>query len=607
MVQRGPDSEGYYQNSPVAFGMRRLRIIDLLTGEQPIFNEDQMVAIVFNGEIYNYRDLVGELEKRRHSFRTQSDTEVIIHAYEEWGESCVEYLRGIFAFAIHDRRSQTVERSGPNGSLFVARDRLGIKPLYHVQVGHTILFASEVKALLASEVVSQNLNKRSLVRYLQWGFVPGPETIIEGVSLLPPGQSLVIDAHGVRTKRYWPKRVSLSPVETYAEAVEGVRECLADAVRAEMVADVPVGAFLSGGLDSSTVVALMAPHARGRLRTFSISFDEAGFNETPFMEAVAKRYDTDHHDCRVTGQDAKQNLDQFIASMDQPSLDGLNTYFVSKFTRESGVTVALSGLGGDELFGGYPSFRQLPRLSALMGMVRSAGGLISLARSVLRTNRTDGPRRKLYEGLGTDGSIPALFAIRRGLFLGDSATRLLTQDFMNGLSFLGSVREAKELATIPDGMHSPWDTTGWLEMTMYMGNQLLRDTDCMSMAHSLEVRVPLLDYQLVDYVTCLPVEFKCHGRVPKALLARAMGKLLPSEILHRKKVTFSFPISEWIRGILRPVVEDVLCSPSDRVRHVLNAATTRDVWKEFMANRVGWTRPWGIAVLTLWLQRHLEG
>lgn len=607
LVHRGPDDQGCYFSGSVGLAMRRLCIIDIKGGRQPMSNEDRSVWIVFNGEIYNYLELRNGLKRCGHRFATSSDTEAIIHAYEEWGESCVGHLRGMFAFAIHDRRTGTIERSGPDGCLFLARDRLGVKPLYYAQVGHTILFASELKAILSSRLVSRELNKRSLARYLQWGFVPEPETMFEGVSLLPAGHCLIIDVQDVHVKRYWPGKISPSPLKTVPEVVGRLRERLADAVRAEMVADVPVGAFLSGGLDSSAIVALMAPHAKDRLRTFSISFDEVAYNETPFMKTIAQLYGTDHHDCRVTAQDAQQNVGHFIASMDQPTIDGLNTYFVSKFTRESGIKVALSGLGGDELFGGYPSFHQLPRFAIAMRLGHSIRGLLPIARIITRRNRSDGLLRKIYEGLSTDGSIPALYAIRRGLFMSDLLSRLLTPGFRENLRLPDAVSETQFLATIPEGVHTHWGITNWLEMELYMGNQLLRDTDCMSMAHSLEVRVPFLDCQLVDYVTSLPDEFKRHGHLPKPLLKRAMEKLLPSEILQRKKATFSFPISKWMRGSLRPIVEDALCSPSDRVRQLLDAGATRKVWEEFMANRVGWTRPWGIAVLTMWLQRHLEG
>ena len=323
------------------------------------------------------------------------------------------------------------------------------------------------------------------------------------------------------------------------------------------------------------------------------------------MEAVARRFGTDHHDCRVTGQDVERELDHFIASLDQPSIDGLNSYFVSKFTRESGVTVALSGLGGDELFGGYPSFHQLPRLVLAMRVGRALPGLISVARVATRSDRLAGARRKLYEMLGTDGSIPALYAVRRGLFLGDSVARLLTPGFMNGLALPEATSEARVLAALPDGRHRVWTTTSWLEMGLYMGNQLLRDTDSMSMAHSLEVRVPLIDYRLVEYVTSLPEKFQRSGRVPKSLLIQAMAPLLPSEITQRRKMTFSFPIAEWMRGSLRSVVEDALYAPSVTMRRILDPAATRHVWEEFLAGRVGWTRPWGLAMLVMWLQKHL--
>jgi asparagine synthase (glutamine-hydrolysing) len=371
-----------------------------------------------------------------------------------------------------------------------------------------------------------------------------------------------------------------------------------------MVADVPVGAFLSGGLDSSSIVALMSPVASGRLRTFSISFDEPQYNETSFAKLVVQRFNTDHHACRVKDQDVHRDLDHFIASLDQPSVDGLNTYYVSKFTHVSGIKVAMSGLGGDELFGGYPSFRQLPRLSGLMRFGKRFPGALSLARMVTHNNRFVYKYRKLNRMLGTDGSIPELYAIGRSLFFSDTIAHLLAPGSVEDTVIAETLSEAQVGPPAPDVIDSPWTLTSWLEMERYMRNQLLRDTDCLSMSNSLEVRVPLLDYRLVEFVMGLPEKIKRSGRCPKPLLARAMSPLLPREIMRRRKMTFTLPLKEWMRGSLRKEIGDVLCAPPVKLRAIIDPAATGLVWKDFLNGRMDWTRPWGLVVLIKWLTQH---
>ncbi|MBI4446463.1 MAG: asparagine synthase (glutamine-hydrolyzing) [Acidobacteria bacterium] len=597
MIPRGPDSSGFYANGAVALGMRRLSIIDLSTGEQPIFNEDGDIAIVFNGEIFNYRELTRELIALGHHFKTHSDTEAIVHAYEQWGTECPRYLRGQFAFLIHDMRPWVRAEVGPQGKLFAARDRLGIKPLYYAPVQSGFVLASEIKALLASSLVAPRMNPSSLLRYLKWGFIPGPETILEGVQLLPAGHTLVIDGRGARESCYWSPKISSDSAGNLKEVVERIRSQLADAVKAEMTADVPVGAFLSGGLDSSVLVALMSRFSGGDLRTFSISFNEGAYSEAAYARSVARQLGTNHHDCRVTASDVLKEFPKFIAALDQPSTDGLNTYFVSKFTHESGAKVALSGLGGDELFGGYSSFRQLPLFSRLIRLLHVLPGSTRAAQLLTETENWDGARRKLNAALEGEGSIGELFAIRRGLFLERERARLLAPEWLQTLNSC----EATTLCKSVGSTAGAWNQVSLLEMSLYMREQLLRDTDCLAMAHSLEVRVPLIDYLLVEYVLSVPEHLKNSGKGLKPLLLEAARNLVPEEVRQRSKQGFVFPLAEWLRGELKPLAQEVLFSPPSEL---FRSDALNQLWHGFLHGEVNHTRIWGLVVLLRWLDQH---
>lgn len=608
MFHRGPDSGGFYSKEGANFGIRRLSIIDLGGGDQPIFNRDRTVCIIFNGEIFNYQELRRELEKLGYAFTTNSDTETILHAYEEWGEAAPEHLRGQFAFAIHDLRPRVVAEQGENGRLFIARDRLGIKPLYYSPLEDGLVFASEVKVLLRSGLAAPRLNRVSLRRYLQWGFVPGPETIIENVRLLPAAHSLTLDRQGLRLNRYWSLNYTedLAYGQDYESTARELREKLENAVEAEMIADVPVGAFLSGGMDSSTVVALMArvmqkQGKKQELHTFSISFNEAHYNEIPFAELIARKYGTTHYNSLVSVRDVLEELPGFIWSMDQPSVDGLNTYFVSRFVHREGLKVALSGLGGDEIFGGYPSFYYLPRTSQAVRKAAKVPGLLPWARAATRTRQYSGRRRKLYESFNTSGRIGELYAVQRGLFLGEDSQNMLDPAFSGEPEPSRLLAETLNKVPWPDGRTSRWNQVSLLEQSLYMNDQLLRDTDCMSMAHSLEVRVPLTDYHLVEFMATVPEKFKQSARRVKPLLARATADLLPQEIQDRPKRGFSFPIGEWMRRELRPEMENILLDLSNPL---FNQPEVKQVWHEFLEGRCHYSRPWSLAVLSLWLESH---
>ncbi|MFQ5914080.1 MAG: asparagine synthase (glutamine-hydrolyzing) [Nitrospinota bacterium] len=376
----GPRAEGPH----VALGSRRLAIIDLSSsGHQPMTNEDGTLWIVYNGEIYNFMELRQDLLSKGHKFRSNTDTEVILHLYEQYGEGCLKYLRGMFAFGMWDKR---------NRCLFIARDRLGKKPLYYSWDGKRFLFASEIKALLASDLVERRLNPAAVVAYLTFGSVPVPVTIIKGIEALLPGCYLKYQVGRVELKRYWHIPFSENPDLSEAETIETLRGLLEEAVRLRLVSDVPIGAFLSGGIDSSVIVALMRKITGGSIRTFSMTFREQEFSEACFAEQVARKFGTEHTEYVVTAEEVRNELEKIVWAMDQPTVDGVNTYFVSKVARQSGTVVALSGLGGDELFGGYSSFLLVPRLCRVSRLVRAIpGGRRALERVLGRPGQTRNP------------------------------------------------------------------------------------------------------------------------------------------------------------------------------------------------------------------------
>lgn len=592
-VHRGPDAEGIWAGEDIALGHRRLSIIDLSqAGRQPMSNEDGTIWMVFNGEIYNFLDLRGKLQRKGHKFRSRTDCEVVLHLYEEVGERCVERLRGMFAFAIWD---------GKRRKALLARDRLGIKPLYYWTDGGIFAFASEVKALLASGLVPKRVNFDALLGYIVLGSVPAPLTIVEGVKALPAGHYMVVEGGKFKVKRYWEVDFSEKEPMGEGEVLERLRELLKESVRVRLVSDVPLGAFLSGGIDSSAVVALMSL-AGGVVRTFNITFPEAEFSEARYARLVAEKFSTEHHECEVTGEDVAREMPRIIKAMDQPTVDGVNTYFVSKFTRESGTIVALSGVGGDEVFCGYSHFRSVPRMLKVLRLLakvpRPGRGLVSLVLSAL------GDRwEKAAKALEGNGTVEEAYLARRAILWGRALERLLSREVRERAQF----RPLEYLEGFGrDGEGAIEDRLSFLEMKTYLHNQLLRDTDFMSMAHSLEVRVPLLDHLLVEFVAKVPANLKVGPDAPKRLLVKALGDLLPREVVYRPKRTFTFPFAIWVRKQLRPLVEEALISDKIVGRWgFFNPSALKRLWEEFLRGRVHWSRVWAPAVLHLWCEEHL--
>jgi asparagine synthase (glutamine-hydrolysing) len=598
---RGPDDEGLYVSGDrlVGLGNRRLAIQDLSpAGHMPMCNPDTTVCITYNGEIYNADELRGELRALGLSFRSHSDTEVILRGYEVWGQAIVDRLRGMFAFAIYDRRAPAAPK------LFLARDPLGIKPLYYVWRDGILAFASECRALRAAAFSSQTIDPVALATYLRLGSVPAPLTIYSDIRALEAGATLELVRDVDRWRLVGPTAGWQPPCaphvdrrrRSHSDVVDEVGAVLRDSVRRHLVSDVPLGAFLSGGIDSSTVVAMMREaNPGGVIRTCSIAFRERAYNEADLAHEVAQRFGTDHVEILVEADDLRREMDSIITCLDQPSNDGLNTYMVSKAARSASLTVALSGLGGDELFGGYPTFRRLGPLVRAAAWARAIpGGMRVLGRG-LEAPGEHRPSARLGGWLRR-GSSPAVYLGLRGLFSDRQMRHLLTKDVLHEQrEELDLVELVGRSAGYPSHQ-SGWDAAARYELTCYMRHQLLRDTDVMSMAHSLEVRVPFVDRAVVQRVLALDVR-TLPGGLPKQVL-RDVSPSLPDAIRTRRdKQGFSFPFQPWLSGPLRPTLEELMRTAESQLAGYLRPGSSEYLLRAFDAGQVHWSRPWALAAL----------
>jgi asparagine synthase (glutamine-hydrolysing) len=592
LVHRGPDDDGLFCEGPAALAARRLSIIDLAHGHQPIENEDGSAVVVQNGEIYNHRELRRELEGHGHRFATGCDTEVLVHAYEQWGDAFLERLRGMFAIALWDKRRRR---------LLLARDRFGIKPLYYRRLGGELSFASELKAMLGQPGFSREIDPDAVAAYLAFNSIPAPLTIFKEARKLPPGHLLAWEGGAVELRRFArPGPVPAAEVRRGSEAdlAAELREILDDSIRAHLVADVPVGVLLSGGVDSGGLAALASRHLSEPLRTFSIGFEEDGFDELSRARLVADRYGTDHHEL-VVRPDAVELLPKLVEAFDEPFGDSsaLPTYLVSELAVGE-VKVALSGEGGDELFGGYYTY-----VADLLA--RRVGRLAALARPLAEAlpSRTD--------RVGFD------YKAKRFA----RAAALPPLERHHGWKEIFSAGTRADLA----GAHaSPWDpldlyreryaeTEGAeplarmqdLDLGIYMVDDLLVKTDRLSMAHSLELRVPFLDPEVADFAFSLPRSMKVRGFAKKRLLRSALEPLLPREIVHGRKQGFSIPIASWLRGPLQPFAREVLAPSAIARQGLLDPAAVTPLLDRHCAGQEDLSRQiWGLMALTLWFDRY---
>ncbi|HEC17220.1 MAG TPA: amidotransferase 1, exosortase A system-associated [Sedimenticola sp.] len=551
---RGPDEGGLHIEPGLGLGHRRLSIIDLSGGRQPLFNEDRSVVVVYNGEIYNFQALMEELRALGHCFGSHSDTEVIVHAWEEWGEACVECFRGMFAFALWDRNNRT---------LFLARDRLGIKPLYYAALpdGH-LIFGSELKALREHPGLQRDIEPRAVEDYFAYGYVPEPKTILKSALKLPPGFTLTVRGGEPlpEPRRYWD--ISFKPLAPLAEqaAAEELIGRLREAVKMRLVSEVPLGAFLSGGVDSSAVVAMMAGLSKEPVNTCSIAFGDPKFNEAQYAEAVAARYHTNHHVEQVNPDDFDL-IDKLASLYDEPFADSsaMPTYRVCELARKR-VTVALSGDGGDENLAGYRRYRwhtYEERLRSILplGMRRPLFGALGRAYPKLDWAPKILRAKSTLEAIARD-SVEGYF--HSVSLMGDaSRQQLFSPSFRQSLQGYSAVQVLHDHARQAPTDH-PMSLVQYLDMKTWLAGDILTKVDRASMAHSLEVRVPLLDHVLVDWISGLPPQLKLRGREGKYILKKGLEPLLPNDILYRPKMGFSVPLAAWFRGPLRQRVRDAI-------------------------------------------------
>lgn len=590
---RGPDDEGLHVESGVGLGMRRLSIIDLTTGHQPIHNEDETVWLVFNGEIYNYRELRTELEREGHRFYTSSDTETIVHAYEQWGEDCFARLRGMFGIALWDRSRRT---------LLLARDRAGIKPLHYTQHRDRLYFGSELKSLLAAGAVDGAIDFASLDHYFSFLYTPRDRSIFRGVHKLPPAHFLRWRDGRASLHPYW----QISATETFAgseaEAAARLHEVLADAVRSHMVSDVPLGAFLSGGVDSSAVVGLMTKASDRPVQTFSIGFDVAEFDELEHARTVAAHFNTDHHEF-VVRPDGLSILDRLIEHFDEPFADSsaIPTWYVSEIARQH-VTVVLSGDGGDELFGGYDRYLPHPKVEQFDRL--PVPGRQALAGAVWPLLPHGVPGKNFLRHVARDENGRYIDSI--SLFHEDEKRALYSAEVR---AALGRANAQAALARHFDRFSalSPHSRMMRFDFETYLPEDVLTKVDRMSMAHSIESRVPLLDNEVIEFAASLPASMKIRDVRRKHILKEAIKGLVPDHILNRRKQGFGVPLGVWFKGGLTDVFADVLGSPRTRQRGYFQPAFIDRLVQEHLNGRRDHTlRLWQLLIFELWHRQYVD-
>jgi asparagine synthase (glutamine-hydrolysing) len=596
---RGPDDEGVYVDGNIGLGQARLAIIDLSPlGNQPMPNEDKTIWITYNGEIYNFLELRPGLERKGHRFSSNTDTEVIVHLYEEYGVECVKHLRGMFAFAIWDSNRQR---------LFLARDRLGQKPLVYTIVDNSLIFASEIKAVLQDPGVRRQTDLQAIHYYLTYGHVPSPMTSFDGIKKLAPAHILVWEKGNLQIERYWDLRYVPKTTLSEADCQERILELLREATKIRLISDVPLGAFLSGGIDSSSVVAMMTQVASEPVRTYSIGFEEEDFDELHYARLIADKFGTDHHEFLVK-PDALTVLPKLVWHYNEPYADAsaVPTYYVSKITREH-VTVALNGDGGDESFAGYPRYlkrRNVDLIADSLGML--PGGMRRAIQDILTRFDSEWVSRnlilrRLQWMLDAADTAPER---RYGRFMTKFHTeiqqQLYTADFRQAVA---GIDPAELLATLYRRADAPdyVDKTLYVDVMAYLPDDLLVKVDIASMAVSLEARSPYLDHYLVEFAASLPSTYKLRGSTTKYLLKKSLEKVLPAEVLYRTKMGFGVPISRWLRHELKDYARDVLLEKVAVQRGYFDPAYVRALLDDHVSGRADHsTRIWTLLNLELW-------
>jgi len=596
---RGPDDDGFYLNGPVGLGMRRLAIIDLKSGQQPIHNQDGTTWIVFNGEIYNYLELRQQLEKLGHTFYTNSDTEAIVHAYDQYGSNCPKYLRGMFAFAIWDERTQ---------ELFLTRDRVGKKPILYAEVNGQLVFGSEFTALLQHPDISREIQPEAIDAYLSFMCVPAPLTAYRSIRKLEPGHWLRWRKGEITIERYWQPDFSQKLDISEEEAGERAIEILRDSVKVRLMSEVPLGAFLSGGIDSSAVVALMAQESNEKVKTFSIGFEEQDFSELHHARRVAEWVGADHHEF-IVRPDAVEILPLLVEHYGEPYADSsaVPTYYVARETRKH-VTVALNGDGGDESFAGYEryaamqlaeNYRKVPEF--VRKSVKVGVGLIptsELGRSRLRSGK------RFLEA----ASLPKVDRYLRWMSIFDAAAKSsLYSDAFKSETTSGYAKSLLEPWFVRSNGSGFVDASLLADLMTYLPNDLLVKVDIATMAVSLEARSPFLDHHVIEFAASLPEKFKLRGLTTKYLLKKVLRKLLPSENLDRRKMGFGVPIGHWFRGKMQPFLREVVLSEKALNRGLFRPETVRQLVDQHTEGKRDYSHQlWTLLMLELWFQRFID-
>jgi asparagine synthase (glutamine-hydrolysing) len=597
IAHRGPNAEGFWNDEHCFLGHRRLSIIDLSeAGNQPFISQDGRYILIYNGELYNYKALKLELQRAQQGskdlpyiFKTNTDTEVVLAAYFRWGIDCVKRFNGMFAFSVWDKVEQ---------KLIIARDRLGIKPLYYHYQNNVLLFASEIRALIHSGLIDKKINVKSVAEYIQYTTVNAPNTILQDIFMLMPGHILELQNGTLKIQQYWNINDYTKSKQdlSYKETCTKVNELLTASVERQLVADVPFGAFLSGGIDSSVIVGLMSKVSSQKVQTFNISFDESQFSEAKYAKQIATKFNTEHHEIKLTSNDFLKQLPEALAAIDHPSGDGPNSYIVSKATKNAGITMALSGLGGDELFAGYDIFKRYYELEkkGWLNIVPAKGLLGKVLAAKNKSVQADKTSEIL--NLDTINGFNA-YPINRKLFNQKDYKALLKKEYNADDFIKNSIKKSET-----DKKHV-LSRVSLFEIQTYMQNVLLRDADQMSMAVALEVRVPFLDYKLVEFALSINDEYK-YPHSPKKLLVDALGDLLPSEIINRPKMGFVLPWKEWLKEDLKDFCEDNIAQFSKRP--FVNRDAVLLTWNRFLNNdpKITWSRVWHLVVLNNWINTH---
>lgn len=602
MWHRGPDAEGVWLGQGVALGMRRLAVIDLETGDQPVWNQDKSVIVVMNGEIYNYRELRKGLEERGHKFYTRSDTEVIPHLYDELGEAFLDVLNGMFAIALWDTKLE---------KLILARDRFGEKPLYYGTFDEKLFFASEPKVLLTHPKISPVIDPNALHHYLSYDYVPAPLSIFKGISKLPAAHQLVWEAGKIKTIPYWnlsfeKKNENLG----IDDAAKELKDLLSVSVKEKLVSDVPLGVLLSGGVDSSTVAALAQQNSSKKVKTFSIGFEEDSFDESEYARQVAEHIGSEHYEDRLSVNTARKLISEIGGWLDEPMSDGsmIPTFLLSRFVREH-VTVALGGDGGDEIFAGYPTYygHKMARVyDAIPGFVKS--GVIKPIVNNLATstdNLSFDYKAKRFVS-SADYDLVKRHHSWFGSFSGDQKEQLLTDNVQYVTKDIDVYQRAKAMLSECDATNRI-EQMQFLDMNFYLAEDILTKVDRASMAVSLEVRAPFLDHRVAEFAASLPADYKLKGSSTKYILKKAVADILPADIINRKKKGFGMPVAEWLKGTLNPLMRDMLSPSRIIIQDLFNYDYIQQLMRQHeqgIANH--YKQLWTLLVFELWYENFMK-